>query len=198
LTSRAIREKYGFALFGQGCLAAWRLVGAGVRVVTVYWDEFGPANTGWDTHTNNFPRLKEGLCPTFDQALTAFLDDLEQRDLLHETLVLMMSEHGRTPKLANVSGGGRDHWSFTYYTLRAEVGVKRGTVVGATDRQGGYPIDRDQPKGHAGDHVPPARLRSKRGDDRGTRGKANVFVAVWQGGARGAWVGALSPRPRLA
>lgn len=139
---RAIREKYGFTLFGQGCLAARRLIEAGVRVVTVYWDEFGPANTGWDTHANSFPRLKEGLCPTLDQVFPAFLEDLEQRGLIDETLVVMTSEHGRTPKLANVPGGGRDHWSYAYYTLLAGAGIKRGTVVGATDRQGGYPIDR--------------------------------------------------------
>ncbi len=139
---RAVRDKYGLTLFGQGCLAARRLIEAGVRVVTVYWDEFGPANTGWDTHANNFPRLKEGLCPTLDQVFPTFLDDLEQRGLLEETLVILTSEHGRTPKLANVTGGGRDHWSYAYYTLLTGAGIKRGTVVGATDRQGGYPIDR--------------------------------------------------------
>src|SRR5205085_11392538 len=68
---RAIREKYGLTLFGQGALAARRLVEAGVRVVTLYWDEVGPANTAWDTHVNNFPRLKEGLCPTLDQVVEA-------------------------------------------------------------------------------------------------------------------------------
>jgi hypothetical protein len=138
----SVREKYGFTLFGQGCLAARRLVETGVRVVTVYWDEFGPANTGWDTHANNFPRLREGLCPALDQVLPAFLDDLQQRGLLDETLVVMTSEHGRTPKLANVTGGGRDHWSYAYFTLLMGAGIKKGTVVGATDRQGGYPIDR--------------------------------------------------------
>jgi hypothetical protein len=139
---RAVRERYGYTLFGQGALAARRLVEAGVRAVTVYWDEFGPANTAWDTHYNNFPRLKEGLCPTLDQVYPALLDDLRARGLLDQTLVLLISEHGRTPRLTNTPGGGREHWSYAYSGVFAGAGVKRGCVVGATDRQGGYPTDR--------------------------------------------------------
>jgi hypothetical protein len=137
-----MREKYGLTLFGQGALATRRLVEAGVRVVTVYWDEFGPANTAWDTHVNNFPRLKEGLCPTLDQVVPTLLDDLEQRGLLDQTLVMLLTEHGRTPRLSKVPGGGREHWSYAYSILLAGAGIRRGTVIGATDRQGGYPIDR--------------------------------------------------------
>jgi hypothetical protein len=137
-----VRDRYGYTLFGQGALAARRLIEAGVRVVTVFWDEFGPVNTAWDTHVNNFPRLKEGLCPTLDQVYPALLDDLEQRGLLDETLVLLMSEHGRTPKLSNKPGGGREHWGHAYCGLFAGAGVHRGTVIGSTDRQGGYPNNR--------------------------------------------------------
>lgn len=138
----AVREKYGYTLFGQAALAARRLVEAGVRVVTVYWDEYGPANTAWDTHVNNFPRLKEGLCPTLDQVYTTLLQDLDQRGMLDETLVLLLSEHGRTPKVAQKPGGGREHWSYAYCGLLAGAGIRRGQVVGATDRHGGYPTDR--------------------------------------------------------
>jgi hypothetical protein len=137
-----VRAQYGYTLFGQGALAARRLVEAGVRAVTVFWDEFGPVNTAWDTHTNNFPRLKEGLCPTLDQVYPALLDDLEQRGLLDETLVLLISEHGRTPKLSNKPGGGREHWGYAYCGVFAGAGIRRGAVIGATDRQGGYPIHR--------------------------------------------------------
>jgi hypothetical protein len=137
-----VRDRYGYTLFGQGALTARRLLEAGARVVTVFWDEFGPVNTAWDTHTNNFPRLKEGLCPTLDQVYPVLLDDLEQRGLLDETLVLLISEHGRTPKLSNKPGGGREHWGYAYCGLFAGAGIQRGTVIGATDRQGGYPSNR--------------------------------------------------------
>jgi hypothetical protein len=135
-----VRDRYGYTLFGQGALAARRLIEAGARVVTVFWDEYGPVNTAWDTHVNNFPRLKEGLCPTLDQVYPALLEDLEQRGLLDETLVLLISEHGRTPKLSNAPGGGREHWGYAYCGLFAGAGIQRGVVIGATDRQGGYPI----------------------------------------------------------
>lgn len=139
---RAVREKYGYTLFGQGALAARRMIEAGVRVVTVYWDEFGPVNTAWDTHANAFPRLKEGLCPTLDQVYPALIEDLRTRGLLDETLVLLVSEHGRTPKVSKVPGGGREHWSYAYWGMFAGAGIRRGAVIGATDRQGGYPSDR--------------------------------------------------------
>jgi hypothetical protein len=139
---RSVRERYGYTLFGQGALAARRLIEAGVRVVTVYWDEVGPANTAWDTHVNNFPRLREGLCPTLDRVYPALLEDLEARGLLHETLVMLISEHGRTPRVSRVPGGGREHWSGAYWGLFAGAGVRRGTVIGTTDRQGGYPSER--------------------------------------------------------
>ena len=137
-----MREKYGFTLFGQSALAARRLVESGVRIVTVYWDEYGPANTSWDTHVNNFPRLRGGLCPTLDQVYCTLLEDLEQRGMLDETLVLLMSEHGRTPQIGSKPGGAREHWSYAYCGMFAGAGIRRGQVVGATDRQSGHVIER--------------------------------------------------------
>ena len=113
-----------------------------MRVVTVYWDEYGPANTGWDTHVNNFPRLKRGLCPTLDQVYSALLEDLDQRGMLDSTVVLLLSEHGRTPKIGRKPGGGRKHWSHAYCGLFAGAGIRRGQVIGGTDKQAGYPVNR--------------------------------------------------------
>jgi hypothetical protein len=135
----AVRERYGLTLFGMEALAARRLVEAGVRVVTDFWDDYAYPNNAWDTHHYHFPRLKEGLCPIFDRVLPAFLDDMEQRGLLEETLVLVISEHGRTPTIARVSGGGREHWSGAYWGVFFGAGIRTGQVIGATDKQGGYP-----------------------------------------------------------
>src|SRR5437660_1462508 len=129
-----VRENYGMTLFGQGCLAARRLVEAGSRFVTVFWDEYGLAGSGWDTHWEHYPRMRNELLPGFDMALYGLLNDLDGRGLLDETLVLVLSEHGRTPKLANVKGGGRDHWSQCYSALMAGGGVARGKVVGKSDK----------------------------------------------------------------
>jgi hypothetical protein len=134
-----VRERYGLTLFGMEALAARRLVEAGVRVVTAFWDDYAYPNNAWDTHYNHFPRLKEGLCPNFDRVLPAFLDDMGQRGLLDQTLVMVISEHGRTPAVANVAGGGRDHWAGAYWGLFFGAGVRTGQVIGATDRQGAYP-----------------------------------------------------------
>jgi hypothetical protein len=135
----AVRERYGMTLFGQACLCARRLVEAGCRFVTVFWDGFGQfANCAWDTHNNHYPRLKEYLLPGFDQAYPALLLDLEARGLLDETLVLWMSEHGRTPKIdPKPKGAGRHHWSRAYSVVLAGGGAARGKVVGSTDRLGG-------------------------------------------------------------
>ncbi len=136
---RALRESYGMTLFGQACLAARRLVEAGCKFVTVFWDGYGQfANCAWDTHANHYPRLKEYLLPGLDLALPGLLRDLEARGLLGETLVLWMSEHGRTPKIdSKPKGAGRHHWSRAYSVLLAGAGVPRGKVVGSTDRLGG-------------------------------------------------------------
>jgi hypothetical protein len=139
---RGTRDLYGLTLFGQSCLAARRLVEAGTRLVSVFWDEYGLAGDAWDTHVNHYPRMIDQLLPPFDQAYSGLILDLEQRGLLEDTLVVCLSEHGRTPKLANVTGGGRDHWSQAYSALFAGGGIARGRVVGATDRQAGQVKDR--------------------------------------------------------
>jgi hypothetical protein len=136
------RALYGMTLFGQASLTARRLVEAGGRFVTVFWDEFGLAGTGWDTHWDHFPRMKDELLPGLDVTLSGLILDLDRRGLLDETLVVLLSEHGRTPKLASVQGGGRDHWSRCYSVVMAGGGVKRGMVLGRSDKIAGDPVER--------------------------------------------------------
>ncbi|MGO9471178.1 MAG: DUF1501 domain-containing protein [Isosphaeraceae bacterium] len=136
------RSLYGMTLFGQAALTARRLVEAGGRFITVFWDEFGLAGTGWDTHWDHFPRMKDELLPGLDQTLAGLLVDLDRRGLLDETLVVVLSEHGRTPKLASVPGGGRDHWSRCYSVVMAGGGVARGRVVGRSDKIASDPAER--------------------------------------------------------
>jgi hypothetical protein len=136
------RTLYGMTLFGQAALLARRLAEAGGRFITVVWDEYGLAGTGWDTHWDHFPRMKDELLPGLDQTLSGLLIDLDRRGLLDETLVVVLSEHGRTPKLASIAGGGRDHWSRCYSVVMAGGGVARGRVVGRSDKIGGDPADR--------------------------------------------------------
>jgi hypothetical protein len=136
---QAVRESYGLTLFGQACLAARRLVEAGCKFITVFWDGYGQfSGCAWDTHANHYPRLKEYLLPGFDLAYSGLLRDLLARGMLDETLVLWMSEHGRTPRLdSKPKGAGRHHWSRAYSAVFAGGGMARGKVVGATDRFGG-------------------------------------------------------------
>jgi hypothetical protein len=129
----ALRESYGMTIFGQAALTARRLVEAGSKFVSVFWDEFGLAGSGWDTHWEHYPRMRNELCPGFDRAIFGLIEDLDQRGLLDETLVLVLSEHGRTPRITSTNGGGRDHWSQAYTCLFAGGGVARGRVVGRTD-----------------------------------------------------------------
>src|SRR5262249_29791030 len=137
--SMALRERYGMTLFGQACLTARRLVEGGSKFITVFWDGYGQfSGCAWDTHANHYPRLKEYLLPGFDLAFAALIDDLRQRGLLDETLVLCLSEHGRTPRIdARPAGAGRHHWSRVYSMALAGGGVARGGVVGSSDRMGG-------------------------------------------------------------
>jgi hypothetical protein len=132
----SIRDLYGMTLFGQSCLTARRLVEAGVKFVTVFWDEYAYLNTDWDTHWDHYDRLKGHLLPGFDRGFSGLILDLEQRGLLDETLVVWMSEHGRTPRLNNARGGGRDHWSRAYAIALAGAGLGAGNVVGRSDRIG--------------------------------------------------------------
>jgi len=136
------RSLYGMTLFGQASLTARRLVEAGGRFVTVFWDEYGLAGTGWDTHWDHFPRMKDELLPGLDQTFSGLLVDLDRRGLLDETLVVLLSEHGRTPKLASAQGGGRDHWSRCYSVVMAGGGIGRGLVVGRSDKIASDPVER--------------------------------------------------------
>jgi Protein of unknown function (DUF1501) len=134
-------EAYGTHLFGQGCLLARRLVEAGISLVTVYWHYEGPDDSPvWDTHWNNYPHLRNRLMPPTDQAVAALLEDLHGRGLLDETLVIVMGEFGRTPKINGK--GGRDHWPHVQSILLAGGGIVRGQVYGASDAEGARPIDR--------------------------------------------------------
>src|SRR5262249_59322424 len=107
----------------------------GSRLGTVWWDEYGLGGSGWDTHWSLFPRLREELMPGLAMALSGLIRDLDARGLLDETLVLCLSEHGRTPRLSRANGGGRDHWSEAYSCLLAGGGGARGGVVGRARRR---------------------------------------------------------------
>jgi hypothetical protein len=140
----ATRDAYGRTLFGSSTLIARRLVEAGVRFVNVTWDIFWERHRidydGWDTHTRNFPILKDWNLPQLDQTLAALLGDLNERGLLDETLVVLTSEMGRTPRVNG--NGGRDHWTYCYGSLLAGAGVRGGAVCGASDAQAAFVKDR--------------------------------------------------------
>jgi hypothetical protein len=138
---RALREQYGMTLFGQASLVARRLLEAGTQFVTVLWDEFKLVNSAWDTHFYHYELMREQLCPGLDRALSSLVLDLEARGMLDDTLIVCTTEHGRTPKLENVPGGGRGHWAQAYSTLLVGGGVARGKVVGRTDRIAGAVLD---------------------------------------------------------
>ncbi len=133
-----VRDRYGRTTAGQACLLARRLVEAGVSFVTVNDRGMGPL--GWDTHQQNFPTIKNTLAPPLDQGLSALLDDLEERGRLANTLVVMMGEFGRTPKIN--ANGGRDHHGRANSVVLAGAGLPRGLVLGQTDPRGDAPIDR--------------------------------------------------------
>src|SRR5215469_6150657 len=133
----AVRERYGRTTYGQGCLLARRLVEAGARFVNVYFSRFiGGCAGGWDTHGFGgkpmYPILKKYLLPLTDQALPALIEDLEQRGLLDEALVVWVGEFGRSPRINKLAG--RDHWPQCYPALLAGAGVRRGHAFGTSDK----------------------------------------------------------------
>jgi hypothetical protein len=141
--SMSVRDRYGMTLFGQATLTARRLLEAGCRLVSVFWDEYKVINTAWDTHFDHFTRLGDELLPGFDSAVSSLLMDLEERGLLDETLVMCLTEHGRTPKIDNLNrGGGRDHWSKAYSVMLAGAGIRGGSVIGSSDATGAFVKDR--------------------------------------------------------
>ena len=140
---KKLRDEYGMTLFGQAALTGRRLLEAGCEFVSVFWDEYKVVNTAWDTHFNHFSRLENELLPGFDAAVSALLRDLETRGMLDETLVLCLTEHGRTPRVTKPNrGGGRDHWSRAYSVMLAGAGIAPGTVVGASDKKAAFVKDR--------------------------------------------------------
>jgi uncharacterized protein (DUF1501 family) len=141
-----LRERYGRNTFGQSCLLARRLVEHGVRLVTVNMFDTVFNRITWDCHADggslasSLPDYQQTLCPMFDRAWTALLEDLKQRGLLGRTLVVAMGEFGRTPQLN--SRGGRDHWPGAWTILFAGGGIRGGQVVGASDAHAAEPADR--------------------------------------------------------
>ena len=139
-----LQDRYGRHLFGQSTLLARRLVERGVRFVNVTWDLFWDRikidYDAWDTHTRNFPILKENKLPGLDQTFSALMEDLDARGLMDETLVVVMSEMGRTPKING--NGGRDHWTYCYGALLAGAGIRGGTVYGESDAHAAYVKDK--------------------------------------------------------
>lgn len=133
----------GLPHLGQSMLLARRLIESGVRLVTLMTGR--RIDQAWDTHRNHFPLLKRSLCPPFDRACSALLEDMAGRGLLDETLVVIMGEFGRTPKLGQVTSGagatanGRDHWPSCYTVMFAGAGVPEGKIIGASDSQAAYP-----------------------------------------------------------
>jgi hypothetical protein len=131
-----VRDRYGRTTYGQSCMLARRLVEAGVRFVNVY---YSPGIGGWDTHNNNFTTLQNSRLPNTDVAVSALLDDLHERGLLNETLVVWCGEFGRSPRINNTAG--RDHWPQCYTVMLAGGGICGGMVYGASDRNGAFPRD---------------------------------------------------------
>lgn len=143
----AVRERYGRNPHGQSVLQARRLIERGVPLVTVFWPNDGIKNVSvyWDTHSRNFIDLKERLMPVADRAFSALLDDLQERGLLDETLVVWTGEFGRTPRIgqrnsdAGAGRDGRDHWPNCFTSVLAGGGVRGGQVYGSSDRHAAYP-----------------------------------------------------------
>lgn len=138
----ATRESYGRNIYGQSVLLARRLIEAGTRVVSVAWAP--DANATWDTHWDHVNRLKNELLPPLDMAVASLLDDLVARGMFERTLVVIMGEFGRAPKISPVPGyplPGRTHWPFCYSVFMAGGGIKEGFTYGASDSIGAYPID---------------------------------------------------------
>ena len=135
---QTLRQAYGMNIYGQSVLLARRLIEAGTRIVTVSWAP--DANATWDTHTGHFKKLKNTLLPQFDAACSNLVADLEQRGMLERTIVAVLGDFGRTPKI-NKNDAGRDHWNFCYSLMMFGGGFQRGLVYGASDKIGAFPND---------------------------------------------------------
>lgn len=141
--SDSTRQMYGRTTFGQGCLLARRLVEAHVPYIQVNWSEYveamcPKADFGWDTHIYNFELLQDRHCPILDRAFSAFLDDMRERGLLEDTLVIAMGEFGRTPKISKRAA--REHHQHCYFSMWAGAGIEPGRVIGESDPRAEKPI----------------------------------------------------------
>lgn len=138
------RKFGGLPHLGQSALLARRMLEAGVKLVTLMTGR--RIDQAWDTHRDHFKLMRRALGPPFDRAVSALLDDLAERGLLDDTLVVIMGEFGRTPKVgmitssAGAAADGRDHWPYCYSVLMAGAGIQAGALYGASDRDGGYPL----------------------------------------------------------
>ena len=146
----SLRDKYGRHTFGQGLLLARRLLESGTRFVQMNWPAVAngdPTVDAWDTHAANFGPLRNLHCPKLDSGLSALLEDLDERGLLKETLVVALGEFGRSPRLGVSTSGntnspdGRDHWPYCYTALIAGAGIRRGALYGKSDATGSSPIE---------------------------------------------------------
>jgi len=134
----SVRDRYGRNLWANSMLVARRLVEAGSTFVTVNWEEADSGNH-WDMHKNVFG-MQKVLVPALDRIISGLILDLEERSLLDQTLVVIMGEMGRTPKVNG--NAGRDHWPQCGFALLAGGGIEKGLVLGKTDAQAAYPVDR--------------------------------------------------------
>ncbi len=143
-----LRRAYGLTTWGQSLLLSRRLIESGVRLVHVNWPrepgDNAVDNPLWDTHAQNADRVEDVLCPQFDVSFSAFINDLDQRGLLSETLVVAIGEFGRTPSIN--ANGGRDHWGPVFSFAMAGAGIAAGQAYGASDANGAYPA-RDKVSG---------------------------------------------------
>jgi len=146
--SDAVRDRFGRNTFGQSCLLARRLVEAGTRVVEVVWPKVANSdNHSWDVHVGLTERMKNQSGPMLDQGLSALFEDLDERGLLAETLVVAIGEFGRSPEKGLSTSGnsnspdGRDHWPYCYTSVIGGAGIKRGLVYGKSDKTGSSPLE---------------------------------------------------------
>ncbi len=136
-----VRERYGRSRYAQSVLLARRLVEAGTSIVRINWTRIKdqPNQGGWDTHATHAQASKDFLMPIMDQAYSALLEDLSQRGLLDQTLVVWLGEFGRTPKFN--ANAGRDHWGHVFSIALAGAGIRGGVVHGSSDREAAYPVE---------------------------------------------------------
>jgi uncharacterized protein (DUF1501 family) len=135
--SDAVRDRYGRNIYGQSTLLARRLIEAGTRLVTVSWAP--DANATWDTHGGNFTKLRGELLPQLDLAASSLSQDLADRGMLERTVVAILGDFGRSPKVNPAAG--RDHWNWCYSLQLIGGGFKPGLIYGASDNIGAYPAD---------------------------------------------------------